>query len=274
MGKSRAPHRPAAARLILAAAALLCCAGLAALGLWQLQRRAWKLDLIERVDLRVHAAPVAPPAPAQWPLVSAAHDEYRRVRVCGSFLGESQVPVRAATALGSGYWILTPLRGADGTLVLVNRGFVPALGPGPAAAGPAPPGGSVQVTGLLRLSEPGGSFLRRNDLVAARWVSRDVAAIAAAGGLRDVAPFFIDAQSPPRAVPACAPDPAGMRESAQAEPASDTEPVPGLTVIAFPNNHLVSAITWFALSLMAALAAMRLLWSEGSAGERKAGARS
>jgi cytochrome oxidase assembly protein ShyY1 len=42
---------------------------------------------------------------------------------------------------------------------------------------------------------------RADDPVADRWFSRDVAAIAAARGLNDVAPFFIDADA--------APDPGG-----------------------------------------------------------------
>ena len=40
-------------------AAILLVAGLAALGDWQIHRRAWKLDLIARVEARIHAAPTA-----------------------------------------------------------------------------------------------------------------------------------------------------------------------------------------------------------------------
>ena len=35
-----------------------------------------------------------------------------------------------------------------------------------------------------------------------------------------------------------------------------------MTVIAFPNNHLVYALTWYALALMAAAAAWRVLYLE------------
>ena len=44
------------------------------------------------------------------------------------------------------------------------------------------------------MTEPGGGFLRRNDPAAGRWHSRDVRAIAAARGLDEVAPYFIDAE--------------------------------------------------------------------------------
>ncbi len=100
-------------------------AGFVALGTWQVQRRAWKLDLIERVDQRVHAPAVAAPGPERWTQVNAASDEYRHVSVTGSFLHDRETLVQAVTELGSGYWVLTPLRMADGRTLLVNRGFVP-----------------------------------------------------------------------------------------------------------------------------------------------------
>lgn len=232
--------------MVLAAAIL--CAALIALGTWQMHRRTWKLALIARVEHRVHAPPVAPPGPRDWPQVSAERDEYLRVRVAGAWLRDRETRVHAATALGPGYWVMTPLAAADGSIVLVNRGFVPAEAPSV-----APPGakeGSVTVTGLLRLTERGGSFLRRNDPAAGRWYSRDVAAIAAARGLAGVAPYFIDAEAPN----ALAASGSGSDRS--------KEPVAGMTVLAFPNNHLVYAITWYALALMAALAAWRAARSE------------
>jgi len=236
--RQREPHSAA----FLAAVALVqlaLFAGFLALGIWQVERRAWKLDLIERVDSRVHAAPVPAPGPDQWPQVDAARDAYRHVEVSGSFQHDNETLVQASTELGSGYWVLTPLkRDDDGTIVLVNRGFVPSAarrGREAAAAGEST--GPVRVTGLLRVSEPDGSFMRDNDPEADRWYSRDVAAIAAARGLDNVAPYFIDADADADATPATT-------------PASTTTPVGGLTVIAFHNNHLVYALTWFAMALM------------------------
>ncbi|HEY4068349.1 MAG TPA: SURF1 family protein [Burkholderiaceae bacterium] len=212
--------------------------GFVALGTWQVERRAWKLELIARVDARVHAPAVAAPEPARWPQVDAASDEYRHVRVVGRFIDAAATRVQAVSELGAGFWLLTPLRQPDGRIVLVNRGFIAPDAP-PTPAPPTP----VEVTGLLRMSEPGGGFLRRNDPGANRWYSRDVGAIAAARGLNQVAPFFIDADAAP----------AG---------ASPHDPVGGLTVIAFHNNHLVYAITWYTLALMVAAGAWRLLREE------------
>jgi surfeit locus 1 family protein len=204
-----------------------------ALGTWQVQRRAWKLDLIARVEQRVHAPATPAPGPAQWPNVTVASDEYRHVTATGRFLDGSQTLVQAVTDLGAGYWVLTPLRLADGSIVLINRGFVPAddrnrVQPGslasPSESSASASGSSAlpsetrapadasavaraggdstslahtsTVTGLLRITEPRGAFLRHNNPGANKWYSRDVQAIAAARGLTHVAPYFIDAEGP------------------------------------------------------------------------------
>lgn len=228
-------------RIFLAIIGLFLIVLFAGLGTWQVQRLQWKLALIERVDARVHAEPVAAPPVQRWSSVSKESDEYRRVRLAGHFLHEYSTPVQAVSELGAGFWLVTPLCTADGSIVLVNRGFIPAAGnkagryPARRASGNPCAGTSGPphaLTGLLRIAEPGGGFLRENDPVKNRWFSRDVAAIAAARGLANVAPYFVDA--------ARAQDPAGAPE----------KPVGGLTVISFQNNHLVYAITWYALALM------------------------
>ncbi|WP_427307798.1 SURF1 family protein [Cupriavidus sp. H39] len=218
---------------LFAAAAI---AGLVALGNWQVERRAWKLGLIAQVAERVHAPPVAAPAPAQWAGLTRANAEYRRVRASGTFLDDRQTLVQAVTEQGGGYWVMTPLRLADGSTVLVNRGFV--AEPFRARVVPAG-GGTSEVVGLLRMSEPGTGVLRHNDAARDQWFSRDVAAIAARRGLGEVAPYFIDA--------AAVPPPAGADPKAW--------PTGGLTVTAFTNNHLGYALTWYGLALMVAAAA-------------------
>ena len=234
----RGPRAPAVL-ITLSLIAALVFVGFFALGTWQVKRLFWKLDLIERVDQRVHAPAVQSPGPAQWPEISAANDEYRHVFATGTFLNDKETFVQAVTALGSGFWVLTPMQLADGTFIIVNRGFIPPEQRDPATRGASAPSGVTTVTGLLRITEPLGGFLRENDAVGNRWFSRDVQAIAAAHGLGKTAPYFIDAEAGP-------PD-----ENRDAR----TWPAGGLTVISFPNNHLVYAITWYALALMIAIAA-------------------
>jgi len=67
---------------------LLLTALLIGLGTWQVQRLHWKLDLIARVDARVHAPAVPAPGPAQWADVTAENSEYKRVQVSGTFLND------------------------------------------------------------------------------------------------------------------------------------------------------------------------------------------
>lgn len=214
-------------------------AALVGLGVWQLERRAWKLDLIARVDARIHAAPTAFP----WGGGDPKDLEYARVRVTGVFDHDRETFVQALTARGAGFWVLTPLRTADGT-VLINRGFVPEDRRDPRSRAAGQVAGPATITGLVRLSETGGGFLRSNDPAADRWYSRDVAAIAATRGLGRVASHFVDADATP--------NPGGY-------------PVGGLTVVSFRNTHLVYALTWFALAGLAAFGTW-LFWR----GERRA----
>lgn len=249
--------RSAALRYTLVACAVLAIAVLLALGTWQVQRLQWKLALIERVNTRVHAEPVPAPGPQDWDKVSAETDEYRHVYLTGRLLPEYSTKAQATTERGPGYWLLTPLCQADGSIVMVNRGFLPleaaarlesslnAVVPAgidacaaAALAGRAP----VRLNGLLRISEtrPGPLGLRKNEPAQNRWYARDVHAIAAARGLQAarVAPYFIDAGAGQYA--------ADLDEAVR--------PYGGMTVISFPNNHLVYALTWYALAVMMAAA--------------------
>lgn len=227
---------PALLALLLALSALLG-AGFVALGVWQVHRLAWKEDLIARVGRQLHAAPTPAPGPAAWPRITKEQDEYRRVFVQGRFDFSRQTLVRGTTELGAGYWVLTPLQAADGSWVLVNRGYVP-----PEDKDRLPPIDARQaVVGLLRMSEPAGGYLRKNDPAQDHWYSRDVAGIAAKRGLAGpVAPYFIDAQATPQMPPT-------------------RWPRPGLTVVTFPNNHLVYAFTWFTLAGIMVAAIVYLL---------------
>ena len=210
-------------------AGLALFVGFLALGGWQVQRLAWKTHLIAQVDARVHAAAVAAPGPTQWAGVTREKDQYRRVTVHGRLLHDKETLVQAVTDAGGGFWVMTPLVDDRGFTVLINRGFVPSGRRDPAVRADGQVEGPQTVTGLLRITEPKGGFLRANDPGGDRWRSRDVAAIAARRGLTNVAPYFIDADA--------SPNPGGW-------------PRGGLTVIRFANSHLVYALTWFGMALL------------------------
>lgn len=227
-------QRTPRSRLALTAMMLLAAAlfiGFILLGNWQVRRLHWKLGLIHDVATRVHAAPVPAPGPAQWPPIACGHQQYLHVLLHGRFVDGAPTLVHGTSALGYGFWVIAPLRTDRGFIVLVNRGYIPAALP---AAQVNPPSGEVSMTGLLRLSEPGGGFLRPNRPADAQWYSRDVSAMAAARGLPtpEVAPYFVDAD-------ASATDPSD----------GNAWPRAGLTVTHFPNNHLGYLITWYLLAL-------------------------
>lgn len=221
----------------------LCALGsviFASLGIWQLERLRWKLDLIDRVDARVNAAPTPLPSRSVWGALDPEVIEYRHVSAGGVFDHRRETLVDALTERGAGYWVVTPLHTADGT-ILVNRGFVPRDRAAARTRALGQVEGTVSITGLIRLSEPKGRFLRPNRPGEDDWYSRDVAAIAQARNLDDAAPFFLDADA--------APNPGGL-------------PVGGLTVVHFRNAHLVYALTWFGLAMLC-LAGLALLLKPG-----------
>lgn len=221
-------------RLLMFGAMLLLVMVFAVLGTWQVQRLFWKLDLIARVEARVHSAAVPTPSTSDWAGIDAAKDEYRHVTATGIFEHDKSVLVQAVTVLGAGFWVITPLVRDDQSTILINRGFVPTDRRNAASRVQGDIAGRVDVTGLMRMSEPGGAFLRSNDPADGRWYSRDVEAIASAQELTDVAPYFIDADKTP--------NPGGL-------------PVGGLTVVNFGNSHLAYALTWYAMALMSAAGA-------------------
>lgn len=213
--------------LIVSLIALMAVAGFARLGFWQVQRMHWKLDLIARVDSRIHADPVPAPGPADWTGITAEKDEYLRVRLTGRFLNDQAVLIYTPSDYGPADWVLTPLARDDGSIVMVNRGVVPEdLGREGAYRKPE---GEVTVTGLLRLSEDKGwLFSRPNDPEHGLWYRRDIGSITRAKGFEEAAPYFVDEEYG---------DPAGW-------------PRGGQTVVNFRNAHLGYALTWFALALV------------------------
>jgi len=210
------------------------------LGIWQVQRLGWKTDLIAHVNGRIHLPPMPAPPEAEWPDITAACCDYLPVRVKGHFLNDKEVLVNALTSYGSGYWLLTPLEIADGSVIFINRGFVPMDRKEQGARTGSQITGETTISGLLRMGEKNSFYPRRNDPSADRWYTRELPAIAKTRGLANVAPYFIDADKTPNA--------GGI-------------PVGGLTVISFPNNHFSYAITWFVLAGGVFLAAGFVIFS-------------
>jgi len=238
----------------LAACGLILFLGFFALGTWQLYRLQWKLDLIARVDARLHSRPIALPPAAQWPQLDMQALEYQPVQVQGQWLPEKTVLSQALTQLGAGFWLLSALQLPDGSVVWVNRGFIPQAlhlqWRQPAYLRAHSPAGQVSISGLVRKSEPKGGFLRRNQPALQQWHSRDVAAMAQALQLPHAAPFFVDAGLPSKQRLPDAQAAGEQPRQSLAQLQAQDWPRAGLTEVHFRNPHLVYALTWYALAAM------------------------
>jgi surfeit locus 1 family protein len=232
--------------------ALLAFAVLIALGIWQIERKAWKEALIASLTERVAAPPQALPAAKDWAKLDPTSDEYRRVKITASFDNTREALVfAAATAFrpdvtSPGYWVFTPARLTDGSVVVVNRGFVPDARRDPKSRLQGEFAEPIEMTGALRWPDDRHWFTPADDPARNLWFTRDPAGIAAAKGLNPqlVAPFYIEQEAP-------AP-PGGL-------------PQPGKLVITLPDNHLQYALTWFGLA--AVLAAVFGAWAATSGGQ-------
>jgi len=223
--------------------ALVAFAVLVALGTWQIQRKAWKESLIVTLTERLAAPPVTLPPAAAWSTLDPAEDEYLRVKFVGNFDYRNEALVYATASAfrpdvsGTGYWVFTPARLADGTTVIVNRGFVPDARKDAATRASGQIAGPVELVGVLRWPDERHWFSPADDPAHNVWFTRDPSAIAAAKGLINglnkslgaVAPFYVEQETP---VP-----PGGL-------------PQPGKLVVQLRNQHLGYAITWYGLALV------------------------
>jgi surfeit locus 1 family protein len=215
------------------------------LGVWQIQRKAWKEGLIADLTERLAAPPQALPPAHEWPALDAAKDEYRRVRFTAQFDNDKEALVFASASgfrpdvadAGPGYWVFAPARLADGGTVMVNRGFVPDARKNPQTRLEGEVSGPVTLIGAMRWPDSRHWFTPGDDPAHNLWFVRDPAAIAAAKALGSVAPFYVEQETP-------AP-PGGL-------------PQPGKLVVSLPDNHLQYALTWFGLA--AVLAGTFVAW--------------
>ncbi|QNP73493.1 SURF1 family protein [Streptomyces roseirectus] len=143
--------------VILTLVALVLIPTMIRLGIWQMHRYEERHARNELVASALRADPV----PVEK-LTSPGHavtreERYHSVTAVGRFDPAREVVVRRRVNADDevGFHVLTPLVLADGKVVLVNRGWIPADGPSQTAFPkiPAPPAGQVTVTGRLMPDE-------------------------------------------------------------------------------------------------------------------------
>jgi surfeit locus 1 family protein len=211
---------------------------LLALGTWQVQRLAWKNDLLASIA----AAEAAPPAP----LGAATPPIFAKVAVEGRFDHDREallgLEVRGTTL---GAHLLTPLLREGAPPLLVDRGWVPLERVAPVAR----PEGPTRVVGFVLPGETAGSLAARDDAAGRRFYTFDPMAIGRALDLPGVAPFGLVALAPPEA-------PAGAL------------PIAARSLPRPTNSHLGYAITWYGLA--AALVGVFVVFAHRRLRERAA----
>jgi surfeit locus 1 family protein len=238
--------------------ALLAFIVLIGLGTWQIQRKAWKENLIATLDAQLAAPPIALPPPAAWSGLDRKDYEYRRVILQATFDNSKEALVFAAPSTfrpdvsDPGYWVFTPARLAGGDVVLVNRGFVPDGRQEPATRPQGQITGPVEIVGSMRWREEHHWFTPADEPAKNLWFSADPQAMAKAKGLGAVAPFYVEQESP---VP-----PGGL-------------PQPGKLRVTLPDNHLQYALTWYGLALVLVIWFGVWAFSSGGASARREGSR-
>ncbi|MDZ4095090.1 MAG: SURF1 family protein [Paracoccaceae bacterium] len=195
------------------------------LGLWQVQRLAWKETVLAQIDARIGAAPVAiPHAP------DMAADRFLPVVAEGHFTGEMIDVLVSRKQIGPGFRVIAVLETATGRRILIDRGFLPE-----AARGLPREVRAVSVTGNLLWPAEVDGFTPKPDAAHGIWFARDLPALALA---LKAEPVLVVARS---------------------DTGDGIEPMP-VDSAAIPNDHLNYAITWFSLAFVWAGMTGLLLW--------------
>ncbi|MGI1660785.1 SURF1 family protein [Palleronia sp. KMU-117] len=197
------------------------------LGLWQLQRLAWKEGVLAEIDARIGSAPVALPAAPD-----AAADRYLPVVVRGVFDGTELRVLASSRDTGAAYRMIAAFDTDDGRRVLIDRGLLPVETPPVPIAGQA-----ATVVGNLHWPDEIDSYTPPPDLSANLWFARDVPAMAEALGTE---PVLVIARTIDGPDLAAQPLPVDTRD--------------------IPNNHLGYAVQWFGMALVWAGMTVFLLW--------------
>ncbi|MFG6567587.1 SURF1 family protein [Sulfitobacter sp. 1A13679] len=188
---------------------------LVALGVWQVQRLAWKEAVIADINNRIAATPVALPADPD-----SEADAYLPVTVSGE-IGEQALHVLVSQKQkGAGYRVIAPMDLEGGRRVLIDLGFTATSNKDAIA-----PAGTATLTGNLQWPQEVDSFTPEADTDRNIWFARDVDVMAET---LDTEPLLIV-----------------MREGTGPDPKITPLPVDTARI---PNDHLQYAITWFSLA--------------------------
>ena len=222
---------------------LAMVAAFAGLGIWQLQRRVDKHVLVAALTERLAAEPGALPVASRWPALSPARDEFRRVSFNATYQPAPDAMVYSSGSAvredvsGPGTWAFIPARLPSGETIVINASFVANTMQDreqqDRAVKRLVTGSPVTLTGYLRFPEAAGTLTPAEDRKKRLWFTRDHLSMAHVLGWGEVAPFYVDLESP-------------VPESGV--------PKPGPLTVHLKDDHLQYAITWFTLAAAVVIA--------------------
>lgn len=205
---------------------ILGCVALVQLGLWQLERAAWKEGLLAEIRAGIEGDPVPLPDTVDPSM------KYLPVTVSGTTSGAEIDVLSHTREQGAGYQIVSRFVTDDGRAILLDRGFVPQE----ARRLDRPPV-RLEVVGNLHWPEDASASTPAPNLDENIWFARDVEAMAAQ---LNTEPVLVVAR-------AIGGDNQGARPL-------------GVTVEGIPNNHLGYAVQWFLIALTWAVMTLALIW--------------
>ena len=217
---------------LMTAAMLIVLLGL---GTWQMQRLFWKQALLAQVDRAEAAGAMA---------LTDNPEPFSKVSVTGTFLAGQTAwygaEVRTiSTGPAMGARMIVPLRRAEGTVILVDRGWAPSSRSEPIAQ----PLGETTIVGYVRFGDRAGWFSAQDDVVERRFYTLDPKAVGAALGQPAVLPFVLVA----------------LGEGPGENGVVTRWPDPARHLPRPPNSHLSYMITWYGLAV--ALLAIFVVWA-------------
>jgi surfeit locus 1 family protein len=184
------------------------------LGLWQLQRLAWKEGVLSGIAARMDEAPGELPAQP-----TPGRDAFMPVAVAGRFSGQAVDVLVSRKQVGPGFRVVAAFETAGGRRILVDRGFLREDARG-AGHGPSDP---LTVTGNLHWPDEVDGFTPAPDAARGIWFARDLPALAAALGTDAVLVV------------------------ARSDTGEGIAPWP-VDTAGIPNDHLGYAVQWFLLA--------------------------
>lgn len=190
---------------------------LVSLGTWQVQRMAWKADVIAEINARIASDPVALPDP-----IDLERDKYLPVAVTGT-ITEEEIHLLASTRdAGAVYRLVSAFETEGGRRIMIDRGWIKT-----ADKDASRPAHAVDVIGNLHWPDERDSFTPANDVDSNIWFARDVDQMAE---VLNTEPVLLIVRQ-------------------DSDKGAIATPLP-VDTAALPNNHLEYVLTWYGLAIV------------------------